>query len=561
MRTGHIFIITALLAVSGSCISLDRIPDYELGSGDFWKTQEQTDAAIAGVYAKMKELSYAYAWQFALDCLGNVGMGYDEQGIAPVSRGTYTANTSWVRSKWTALYECIAASNYFLQNVGKADIDENTRMIYEAEAKFLRAFNYFELTKFYGGVPIYDETVVVEDDYDSMLEPRSTLDEVYAFILGDIQTAVLGLPDKWEEKYNGRLTKAAAYALKGKVLLYKKDYVNAALAFEEVVKNPDINLYDDYAGLFTPEGDSSSEMIFAFQNIGGVGNAYGMPMAFYMGTRSTRGSCWNNVMLSTSFVDTYEWKTGEPFSWEDVFSDYEPLKTFVAELTDDLKEVRRYPDEVEKIRQVWKERDPRLAATAILPYTEYKGWAENRPKPCEYVVAEGVNEVNGFVRGNNDWFAYFFRKFVPEYDMDGTANNRAHTPINFPLIRYADVLLMLAECYNENNRSSDAVDLINQVRARAGMPGINSGPDYLAADSKEEVFERIRRERGWELAGEGHSFDDYKRWGMLEQLDGPMSDLLGTVKYTRVVSSRDYLWPIPQTERDMNPDLTQNPGW
>ena len=177
------------------------------------------------------------------------------------------------------------------------------------------------------------------------------------------------------------------------------------------------------------------------------------------------------------------------------------------------------------------------------------------------MVAEGVNEVNGFVRGNNDWFAYFFRKFVPEYDMDGTANNRAHTPINFPLIRYADVLLMLAECYNENNRSSDAVDLINQVRARAGMPGINSGPDYLAADSKEEVFERIRRERGWELAGEGHSFDDYKRWGMLEQLDGPMSDLLGTVKYTRVVSSRDYLWPIPQTERDMNPDLTQNPGW
>lgn len=561
MRTGHIFIITALLAVSGSCISLDRIPDYELGSGDFWKTQEQTDAAIAGVYAKMKELSYAYAWQFALDCLGNVGMGYDEQGIAPVSRGTYTANTSWVRSKWAALYECIAASNYFLQNVGKADIDENTRMIYEAEAKFLRAFNYFELTKFYGGVPIYDETVVVEDDYDSMLEPRSTLEEVYAFILGDIQTAVLGLPDKWEEKYNGRLTKAAAYALKGKVLLYKKDYVNAALAFEEVVKNPDINLYDDYAGLFTPEGDSSSEMIFAFQNIGGVGNAYGMPMAFYMGTRSTRGSCWNNVMLSTSFVDTYEWKTGEPFSWEDVFSDYEPLKTFVAELTDDLKEVRRYPDEVEKIRQVWKDRDPRLAATAILPYTEYKGWAENRPKPCEYVVAEGVNEVNGFVRGNNDWFAYFFRKFVPEYDMDGTANNRAHTPINFPLIRYADVLLMLAECYNENNRSSDAVGLINQVRARVGMPGINSGPDYLAADSKEEVFERIRRERGWELAGEGHSFDDYKRWGMLEQLNGPMPDLLGTVKYTRVVSSRDYLWPIPQTERDRNPDLTQNPGW
>lgn len=552
--------IILAVALLGGCISLDRHPDYVVESGLFWKTQEQADAAIAGVYARMKDQSYAYAWQFALDCLGNVGMGYDEQGIAPVSRGTYTSSTGWVTNKWKALYECVAASNYFLQNIGRAEISDDLRTVYEAEAGFLRAFNYFELTKFFGGIPYYDETLVVETGYDEMLKPRSTKEDIYEHILDDLEDAIAGLPEDWPEEFNGRVTKSAAYALKGKVLLYGKEYSKAALAFEEVLKRDHV-LYPDYAGLFTPEGDSSSEMIFAFQNIGGVGNEYGMPMAFYMGTRSTRGSCWNNVMLSTAFADTYEWKDGRPFSWEDVFPGLSPADIFVSRLTEDQTRVEKYPEHLDKLRQVWDDRDPRLASTAILPYTEYKGWASNKQQPCEYVVAEGVNEVNGFVRGNNDWFAYFFRKFVPEYDMNGEAVNRAHTPINFPLIRLADVMLMLAECYNETERSDEAVTLVNRVRERVGMPGINSGPAYLSATSKEEVFERIRRERGWELAGEGHSFDDYKRWGLLEKLNGPMMDLLGTAKYTRVVNPRDYLWPIPQTERDINPDLTQNPDW
>ena len=543
------------------CISLDRTPDYEVTNDKFWKTEKQVDAAIAGVYAKMKELPYAYSWQFALDCLGNVGMGYDEQGIASVSRGTYTASSSWVSGKWKSLYECVAAANYFLQNVDRANLSESQKLRYKAEAKFLRAFNYFELTKFFGGVPIYDESILIEENYNNMLKPRDTKEKVLEFVLDDIRDAVEGLPEEWPSEYNGRVTRTAALSLKGKVLLYNKDYVNAALAFEEVVNSKKHDLYDNYAGLFTPEGDSSSEMIFAFQNIGGVGKDYGMPMAFYMGTRSTKGSCWNNVMLSTSFVDTYEWKDGRKFDWEEVFPGFNPVETFAATLTDDLKSVRAYPDKVDRIRQVWEERDPRLAATAILPYTEYKGWASNRPVICEYVVAQGVNEANGFVRGNNDWFAYFFRKFVPEYDMNGEAYSRANTPINFPLIRYADVLLMLAECCNETARPDQAVAFVNKVRARVGMPGINSGPAWLEATSKDQIFERIRRERGWELAGEGHSFDDCKRWGLLGNLNGPMKDILGTVKYTRVVNSRDSLWPIPQKERDMNPELTQNPDW
>ena len=156
---------------------------------------------------------------------------------------------------------------------------------------------------------------------------------------------------------------------------------------------------------------------------------------------------------------------------------------------------------------------------------------------------------------------YLWRKFVAKYDMDGAINNRADTPINFPIIRYADVLLMLAECYNEMGRQADAVALINEVRARVDMPGINSGPDYLQATTHDEVFQRIKHEREVELAAEGHSFNDMKRWGLLETLAGEVKGFTGRSYYTRVVRERDYLWPIPQSEMERNPNMTQNPGW
>ena len=148
--------------------------------------------------------------------------------------------------------------------------------------------------------------------------------------------------------------------------------------------------------------------------------------------------------------------------------------------------------------------------------------------------------------------------------MDGALNNRAHTPINFPLIRYADVLLMLAECENELGNQAEAVKLINQVRARksVNMPGINSGPAWLKANTKEEVFARIRHERAVELAGEGLSFSDMKRWHLLETLNGKKeNDITGKFRYERVVTSRDYLWPIPADEIEKNDKLVQNPGW
>jgi hypothetical protein len=226
--------------------------------------------------------------------------------------------------------------------------------------------------------------------------------------------------------------------------------------------------------------------------------------------------------------------------------------------------VKAYPAAKGKLLEMYAQRDPRMNATVLLPYTKYIGWYANAQEDCEFVIAPSITSGKGYVRVNGNYEIYLWRKFVPEGNMGGALNNRAHTPINFPLIRYADVLLMLAECQNELGDQEGAVKLINQVRARKSveMPGINSGPDYLKATTKAEVFERIRHERAVELAGEGHSFSDMKRWKLLETLNGRTEkDITGRFRYTRVVTARDYLWPIPADEIEKNDKLTQNPNW
>lgn len=216
---------------------------------------------------------------------------------------------------------------------------------------------------------------------------------------------------------------------------------------------------------------------------------------------------------------------------------------------------------------MYANRDPRMAASLITPYSSYLGWYKNKVAPSEFVLpTKGLNDGNGVIRVNGNYDCYLWRKFVPEGDMNGAMNNRADTPINFPLIRYADVLLMMAECEWALNNDAVAIDYINQVRQRPSveMPALTWQGEESPVNVKthDEVFTRLRHERAVELAAEGQSFDDMKRWGLLETLNGkPEKEITGSIRYTHGVSSRDYLWPIPSGEREKNPELSQNPGW
>jgi hypothetical protein len=411
-----------------------------------------------------------------------------------------------------------------------------------------------------------------------MKKPSSSVDEIRAHILSDLDEAVSRLKVSYLDAEYGRATKGAAYAMRGKVYLYNKDWKKAIADFEEVVNNRSNNygyaLEPDYARIFKLyNGAKSTEMVFAIQNKSGVGTEYGMPMNMYMGTRASYSSCWNQTMPATTLVDMYECPDGKPFDWDDVFPGYNAAtpdarkEWLSAELTNNAMTGLRDADTA-KILDAYRNRDPRLMATVIVPYSWYLGWVDNAPKNVIFALDHNLqgNRSAGTMQNDNGWITYFWRKFVTEGNLNGAMSNRQHTPFEFPLIRYADVLLMLAEAYNEDGQLGNAVTEMNKVRARVNLPGLNSGNAWLSVTTKDQMAERIRKERAVEFAGEGHRFSDLRRWGWAVA-SAAMSNvnainIYGEFLYTHKFNERDMLWPIPGVEIERNPALApNNTGW
>lgn len=574
-------LIGALIASMSlnSCYDLDQYPVDQISDGIFWKSETHAKQGMMGVYAAMQN-DHALGLRFTFDSMSDIGTGFGDEAYGDVITGVYSERSGFVEKKWQSLFDGVMRANLVISKVaGIESMSEELKNQYVAEAKFMRALFYFELYNFFGALPLYDESVNLSTDYNNMKKPRSSKEDVLKFILDDLNYATThSLPVHWETAEYGRATLGAAYALRGKVYLYMKDYTKAASDFEEIIldksgKGYKYSLYADYAKLFTPEGDQSDEMIFAIQNSGGVGKDYGIPLAFYLGNRATYGSDWASALPSSTFVDMYEYKDGRPFNWEDVIPGFTTSKevkdkTYVCTLTKGGKAIDAYPENREKLLAMYEQRDPRMMQTVIMPYTTYDGWVSEAPKTCEFVIArnETPNEVNGFIRvGTNRRESYIFRKFVPVGNMGGEINNREDTPINFPLIRLADVYLMYAECKNELSDPTTAVAYINKVRQRPStdMPAINSGAAWLKASSKEEIFERIKRERAIELIAEGHRWFDLRRWDIAKKtLSGDVYGATGLRMLTRAFNDRDMLWPVPGVEIERNPALKpNNPGW
>jgi tetratricopeptide (TPR) repeat protein len=576
----YLFMIAAGFSLSG-CYDLDTYPGDSLGEALFWKTEDHVKQALMGVYQLMRD-DNAYGKQFFFDDIGNIGYGYSTGGgFHAFQLGTYTDRTEHVANKWQTMYEGVQRANGFIGQVAGLDFLSNeAKAEYVTEAKFLRALYYFTLLDIFGGVPYYDETVNVNAEYADMKKPRNSADEIRSHVLDDLNEAIAQLPATRPEAEYGRATKGAAYALRGKVYLYAKDWKKAIADFEEVVNNRSNNygyaLDTDYARIFKLyNGARSSEMIFAIQNKSGVGTEYGMPLNLYMGTRGTFSSCWNQTMPATNLVDMYEYPDGKPFNWDDVFPGYNAATTderkalLSVELTAGVMTGLRNADTA-KILRAYTNRDPRLMATVIVPYSWYRGWDANAPKDMLFALDHNVQgsrsaQPVGTMQNDNGWVTYFWRKFVTEYNLDGAISNRSHTPFEFPLIRYADVLLMLSEAYNEDGQLDKAVTELNKVRARVNLPGLNSGAAWLSVSTREQMAERIRKERAVELAGEGHRFSDLRRWGWAVASaavsDVDAINIYGEFLYTHKFSERDMLWPVPGVEIERNPELTQNPGW
>lgn len=578
MRLRYIALYAAIAAVCGGCESLDYTPGDQMSGQTFWQTEDHARQAAVGMYAAMKE-PWCFGMEFTFDMCSDLADGTSPW--SDVSRGdAFSSNSSGVQNHWQYLYELVHRANTVIRNVAGMPISQETIDRVTGEARFLRAMAYFRMLNCWGGVPYYDETCDINEEFAHLDAPRCTADELRGHILDDLTDAIRKLPVSWDAADLGRATKGAAYALRGKVYLFNRQWDEAVADFEEIVYNKTYNygysLHPDYNDLFRLyNGRHSDEMIFSIQSIDGNTAGYALDIVSYFGNKSTmRLIAGNRIVPSTTLVDMYENPDGSQFDWDDVFPGFNAgdsqmrRRLMCVAIDQGSTEVTSTLDsDTTKVMDAYRLRDPRLCLNVITPYSHYLGTdAGSSPMDKQFVLADPTKggapmEAMAFIRNSEGWNSYFWRKWIPTGNLDGYWGEYTRTPYEFPLIRLGDVLLMLAEAYNESGATDKAVIELNKVRERVGMPGLDSGAAWLAVSGKEDMAERIRRERAFELVGEGQRYWDLKRWGLLEQSVKNATDIFGDLMYTRTYQERHQVWPIPLVEMERNLNLTQNPGW
>lgn len=578
MKTLYIAGLLAATMLAGGCESLDYVPGDQMSGQTFWQTEDHARQAAVGLYAAMKA-DWCFGLEFTFDMCSDLADGTTPW--SDISRGTsFASNSGGVQNHWQYLYELVHRANTVIRNVAGMPISQQTIDRVTGEAKFLRAMAYFRMLNCWGGVPYYDETCDINEQFANLNAPRSSEEEIRRHIIDDLTEAIEKLPVSWDAADLGRATKGAAYALRGKVYLFNREWNKAVADFEEIVYNKSNNygysLHPDYNELFRLyNGNHSPEMIFSIQSIDGNTAGYALDIVSYFGNKSTmRLIASNCIVPSTTLVDMYENLDGSPFDWDDLFpgfnnGDSQLRRKYMSVAIDQGSTVvtSTLDCDTTKVMDAYRLRDPRLSLNVITPYSHYLGTdAGSNPMDKQFVLADPTQggapmEAMAFIRNSEGWNSYFWRKWIPTGNLDGYWGEYNRTPYEFPLIRLGDVILMLAEAYNESGATDKAVAEVNKIRARVGMPGLNSGSSWLSVGGKEDMAIRIQRERAFELAGEGQRYWDLRRWGLLEKSVKNATDIFGDLMYTRSYQSRHELWPIPLVEMERNLNLTQNEGW
>jgi len=515
---------------------LDKQPLDQLSTSNFWTTAEDVELALAGVYNK------ATAWtrqthicEFDI----NTDNGTDRKiNQAFLTYGNLNTSTGEIKSYWNNSYREIAGCNYFLENIDLVeDLNAATKAEMIAEVRFLRAFTYFNMSQYFGGVPLVTNLLTMEE---SITVGSATKGEIVNFVLSELDAIVSDLPETRSSNQHGRIVKGAVYALKGRLLMAENSWSEAAVAYKAVI---DLGVHEIdplYSELFSGKNEESSEIIFARKFLAGE-----ISNSTQLHYRPNVDGGWHHMNPYQSLVDAYLCTDGLSIEESPLYDPMQPV----------VKNGVNY-------------RDPRLLYTIFYPgISTIKGKVYHGHPDSTSVVGDVFTYDAGMT-------GYCLQKWV---DNDYTGDVYS-SGVDLPIIRYAEVLLSYLEC---KINAGDAVDqtlldlTINAVRGRASvaMPAVSETDPGL-------LMEILKRERRVELAWEGLRFWDLVRWGEIEQTlsDAPMYGIkltddpgnydrfpIGPNGHYHVFDlkfrSTDLPWPIPQDELDINTTLTQKDNW
>ena len=490
-----IFGIFVLSACSEEMLNLDNPNQYSAET--YFKNLAECERGVNAIYGGLyHDGLYAREYYFIFDCLANEAEQNSPMEAPTTDWPNYTHNpgNGELQGLWRSLYRIIFRANAAIENIGKWDaITDNEASRKETligEAYFLRAWAYFELVNIWGRVPIR----TFENSTEAQAARSNTAD-IWEIVETNLNEAINRLPVSWDDVNMGRATKGAGVALLGKAYLYQKKYSEAYNEFAKLASAPySYQLHPDYSENFLESGDNNEESVFDVQFIGG---ATGDAVWYMFGGQED----WGLGGLHTGRATEYGFN-----DWENCHVSNAAVAAFT------------YPDEsgVDYI-------DPR---GAMLFYGDAAAGGDT-----DYAGGPFPYEDKGFM-----WKKYQTYEFN-EYEGDPNSG------INAKVIRYADVLLMRAEALIMDNKTDEALPLINIVRARVGAF------EYTTLGNQQDAMRKIKRERRLELCGEQVRWFDLIRWGEAMNV---INDEKFAAKGVRPFQEKHVLFPIPQEEKDAN---------
>ncbi|GAB3996989.1 RagB/SusD family nutrient uptake outer membrane protein [Spirosoma daeguense] len=509
------FLITGILFLGLISGCKDDILEKSNPNGvtvdNFYKNGTELTSAVTAIYASAKSnFLTSREWFFLHDLRSDdvtSGGGQLETPRNQLLLGSHDPGNAVMSNVWAGYYRLIHRANSVLDLSTKVtDMAAATKSRLLAEARFLRAWAYFDLVAMWGGVPLYKNYVTsVEGSL-----ARSPEKDVYDFIIADLKAAQDALPATYEAASFGRATKGAAQMLLAKVYLQQADYTNAKTELQKIITSGTYSLVDEYSDNFLEETEFNKESIWEIN--------------FYPSNGTYNWDAdGNGATAGTETVRTQEYSA---IGWRNVIPSNSILNEFEKTTKGDAKT------------------DPRYAKSFYFTGDKY-----NSDKNTLTDAAQNGNaSLVGGATLKVSW-----RKFSLMYKTDQSFMTGG---INQRVMRYAETLLAMAECENELGNIASAVNYLNMTRARKSV----AMPAYPTAtypvSTKDQVFAAIVHERRVELSGEQIRNRDILRWRKAGKLT--------TEPFSYFQKGKHELLPIPQTEVDNNPKIEpadQNPGY
>jgi len=536
-----IWIVLVLLGVVNSGCNdnlFDKQPLDSVSDATFWKTESDATLALSGCYrSRNKDWGewtsddFWTPWSLVqMDIMA--GNGAEKEGNPDkITDGTLNSTNGMISDYWGHSYKRITACNNFLEHIDQITMDASKKSIMVAEVRTIRAFEYFNMAFYFGDVPLIQKVLTVGEANSVTRAPRA---DVWAFAETELKESAAALPLTRPDAENGRITEGAALAILGRLQMAEQKWTAAVATYKTIIDNNTYIIDPKFRELFWEANEQNKEFILTSQYKEDV---YQQVVLQFIYPEMFNG--WHQFSPYNELVKDFECTDGKTIDVSPLYDKNNP----------------------------YNNRDPRLDASVLIP---------DRGK------FRGVTYTTNPTSGDADkfgkypvWSGYCISKFMDE----GFNGNLMNYGGNWPIIRYAEILLSYLESKLESGATIDQTLLdqtINKVRGRAAV----NMPAVTITDPT-ELRKIVRRERRVEFAWEGLRYYDILRWGIAaDVLNGTYHGMKLTndpANYTTYpVDAEGYfvmgktrafkkgvneLWPIPQSERDINKNLTQNTGY